>query len=320
MISQRAIEAIEYSDTDELLRVIDGYVAGRGWDELVALRHRCREAVTRGKQLWGVEEHIRYRLALGAPPPFAGPVVSEGASRFALGPLAEVAASTKTWSEMEPFMDEGPERKTFAAERVIRGEEPAEPIADLPARLLEWEPSYQVASYKANKVDTPSPKVPPLEGVDLPAPGERVNDIESEEALGDLVRPWTTESNGRAATSAVAGSAEQAIRSLGLSRARVGALAHDQALAWMAWAGASGGAHGRRRGAAAGRYGTWWALTTLMDLDWPPDPDRLGERIQRVRWLWFDDGAPQTGWALRLAVEDPTTGLSWAISAVDSAD
>ncbi|HIE21824.1 MAG TPA: hypothetical protein EYP73_04425 [Acidimicrobiia bacterium] len=77
MIEARAIEAIEASDTDELLRVVDGFCATRAWDDLVELRSRCREAVGRGKQLWGVEEHIRYRLALEAPAAWAGPVVSE---------------------------------------------------------------------------------------------------------------------------------------------------------------------------------------------------------------------------------------------------
>jgi hypothetical protein len=42
----------------------------------------------------------------------------------------------------------------------------------------------------------------------------------------------------------------------------------------MAWAAASGGAHGPRPGAAAGRFAAWWAAATLTDLhaDWPPDP------------------------------------------------
>ncbi|MCZ6661814.1 MAG: hypothetical protein O6951_02650, partial [Actinobacteria bacterium] len=67
MISRRAIDAIEASDTDDLLRVIDGYCAALEWELLLELKTRCREALSRGKQLWGVEEHIRYRLALEAP-------------------------------------------------------------------------------------------------------------------------------------------------------------------------------------------------------------------------------------------------------------
>lgn len=318
MISDRAIEAIESSDTDDLLRVIDGYTSVSSWDSLVDLRFRCREAVTRGKQLWGVEEHIRYRLALEAPPSFAGPVITEGAARFALGPLAEVAASTKTWQEMDPHLDAGPERMTYAAERVVRGEAVPESIADLPSSIMDWEPSYQVATYKSDKVEAPSPKLPEVEEVELAEPGERVEDPETEGALADLVQAWTDESDGRCDTSAVPGSAEQAIRSLGLSRARVGQMDSKHALSWMGWAGASGGAQGRRKGAAAGRYATWWVLAILKDLDWPPDPDHLGELVGALRWLWFDDGAPATGWVLRMAVEDSESGLAWAISAVDA--
>lgn len=320
MIDQRAIDAIEYSDTDELIRVIDEYCGSATWDDLVELRHRCRAAVGRGKQLWGVEEHIRYRLALEAPGEYAGPVVEEGAARFALGPLAEVAASTKTWTELETHISEGPERMTLAAERVIRGEAGIGPIIDLPDEIQPWEPSYPSATYKADKVEAPSPPPPRVDDVELPEDVERIGDPESEGALADLVQPWTEESNGNCDTATVQGTAASAIRALGLTRARVGRLETREALAWVMWAASSGGAHGRRRGAAAGRYGTWWLIATLEDLEWPPDPDEIGGTAERLNWYWFDDGAPATGWALRLAIEDLESGLSWAIAALDAAD
>lgn len=320
MISQRAIEAIEYSDTDELLRVVDGLCESGAWDELVALKTRCREAVGRGKQLWGVEEHIRYRLTLQAPGRWAGPAVSEGTARFTLGPLPEVAASTKTWRELEPHLDDGPWRAVTAAERVVRGDTDTDPIADLPNFLMEWEPAYPVATYKADKVEAPSPDPPRVEEMPLPSSFTEIDDPHSEGALFDLVAPWVTESNGRYETSTVEGDAGAAIRALGLSRARVGLLAHEDALRWMGWAGASGGAHGRRRGAAAGRYGVWWAIASLCDLDWPPAPDAMGETLESLTFYWFDDGSPGTGWELRLAVEDPRSTLAWAIAAVDAAD
>jgi hypothetical protein len=156
--------------------------------------------------------------------------------------------------------------------------------------------------------------------VDLPGPVDTLEDLESESALADLVLAWTTESNGRCDVVTVEGSAIRAIRSLGLADARIAEIEPERALAWMAWAGASGGAHGRRRGAAAGRFGAWWAVAAITDLDWPVAPDDLGRAIAGLRWAWFDDGAPGTGWQLRLAVEDPVSGLAWAVSAVDSAD
>jgi len=317
LISARALEAIESSDTDDLLRVIDGLCSSQAWDDLVELRARCREAVERGKQVWGAEEHIRYRLTLEAPPAYAGPAVSEGQSRFALGPLAEVAASTKTWLEMEPYLDVGPERRTLAAERVIRGERVDEPNLDLPGWLEGWEPGYPLATYKRDKVEAPSPSLPDLEDAELPTDFETVDDPQSEAALADLVQPWTDESNGRCQTSVVAGDHLAAIRALGATLCRHSVIDASLGLAWMGWAAASGGAHGRRRGAAAGRHLAWWAVAVMADLPWPCAPGDLGSAATRFAWFWFDDGSPGTGWALRLAIEDPDSGLAWAISAVD---
>ena len=320
MISQRAIDAIEVSDVDVLIRVIDGLCENHAWDRLVELKLRCGEAVGRGKQIWGIEEHIRYRLALEAPGKWAGEALNEGVARFALGPLPEVAASTKSWDELAPHLDDGPWRQVTAAERVLRGESGIGPIPDLPNRLEAWEPQYSLATYKSDKVETPSPS--PIEVYDTELPHEvvQVEDPQSEGALFDLVQPWITESNGRYEVATVEGDPTCAIRALGLTRARTGAMTPQQALSWMAWTGASGGAHGRRRGAAAGRYGAWWAVATICDLDWPPNPDEIGAAAQRLNYHWFDDGSPGTGWELRLAIEDPVSGLAWAISAVDSAD
>lgn len=320
MIDQTVIEAIELQDTDLLLRAIDGYCKNEAWDTLIVLRSRCQEAVTRGRQLWGVDEHIRYRLALEAPPAWAGPSTTEGPTRFTTGPLAEVVASTKTWTELDPQLEVGPIRATVAAERVVRGDVIDGEVADLPGALQTWEPAYAVATYKPDKVETPSPELPGLQAVDLPEEVRTLDDIDSESALADLVGPWTAESNGRSQVVTVEGDARAAIRALGLRHARMGTLTPSQALAWMAWAGASGGAHGRRRGAAAGRYGAWWVVATLADMEWPPTPDDIGEAVDRMEWFWFDDGTPGTGWELRIAIEDPNSDLAWAISAVDAAD
>jgi hypothetical protein len=320
VISQRAIEAIEHSDTDGLLRVVDGLCEDGEWDQLVELKERCREALGRGKQLWGVEEHVRYRLTLEAPGRYAGAAVSEGVARFTLGPLPEVAASTKTWTELDEYLDDGPWRAVTAAERVVRGELGTEPIADLPNHLIDWEPEYLLATYKPDKVEAPSPSPPIVSEVVLPSEFTPIDDPQSEGALFDLIQPWVTESNGRYETSAVEGTVLHAIRALGLTRARVGRLDDAEAIRWMAWAGASGGAQGRRRGSAAGRYGAWWVIATLCDLDWPPDPDQVGNALRGLDFYWFDDGSPSTGWELRLAIEDTNSALAWAISAGDAAD
>ena len=89
----------------------------------------------------------------------------------------------------------------------------------------------------------------------------------------------------------------------------------------MAWAAASGGAHGRRKGMAAGRFAAWWAVAALTDQldDWPLPPDEIGEALAELRWYRWDAGHPSTGWALRLAVEDPERSMAWAVEAVDPA-
>ena len=91
-------------------------------------------------------------------------------------------------------------------------------------------------------------------------------------------------------------------------------------MAWIAWAGASGGAHGRRRGAASGRFSAWWLLGALGDYtdDWPVDPDMLGQFANELRWYRWDAFEPTVGWSLQLAVEDPDEDVAWAIAALDA--
>lgn len=317
MIPPRAVEAIESSDTDELLRVVDDFCKSRSWGDLELLRSRCHEALQRGKQLWGVEEHIRYRLALEAPAEVAGRVVSEGSSRFGLGPLPEVAASSHSWVELSGHLEHGPTRATTAAERVVRGETVDNERLELPGQLLDWEPRYVTATYKRDRVEAHAPDLPSLQEVALPGEVQSIGDPISESGLSDLVAPWVEESNGRCETSTVEGDHLSAIRGLGLTTARAGALSPLEALSWMGWAAASGGAHGRRRGAAAGRYLAWWAVAGLADLDWPPDPAAVGAATRAIGWHWFDDGSPDIGWSIRLAISDPKQGISWAIAAVD---
>jgi len=162
-------------------------------------------------------------------------------------------------------------------------------------------------------------RVPRFTAVALPTSFTVVDDRDATRALTDLASAWTDGSNGRAAAVAVEGDAAAAIAALQPSGARIAEVDLTHAVALMAWTGASGGAHGRRRGMATGRFGAWWALAAVMGLldDWPPSPDELGDAAARLRWhRWADPAAP-TGWSLRLAVEDPDEGLAWAVAATD---
>ena len=102
---------------------------------------------------------------------------------------------------------------------------------------------------------------------------------------------------------------------------RLARITPSLAMAWLAWAGASGGAHGRRRGAAIGRFGAWWTVAALTDAAdaWPVEPDVIGELVASLQWYWWDAGEPRLGWELQLAAADPAEGYAWAISAHDSA-
>lgn len=318
-------DLIELGDPDELLREVDRRCDARDWPGLLELRDRCLAAVERGKQLWGVAAQAEYRLALEGDGAAAAKVILPGAGRFALGPLTEVAASSHQWSELADHLAGGPLRSLVAHERVVRGEDldavttVDRRVLDIPLFLQPWEPAYPVAEYKSHSADFPAPEGPALERVDLPVAGRPARDPEGERALRDLAAAWATESNGRAEVVSVEGGAHEAVAALGLRRVRMGALEPASALAHMAWTAASGGAHGRRRGMAPGRFAAWWVLAALdgaLD-DWPLSPEHAEDIASSLRWFLWDAAEPATGWHLRLAVEDPEAGLAWTLVATD---
>lgn len=318
-------EAIEANDLDGLVRLVDGFAAGREWDAIIDLRHRCREAVERGKQLWGVAHYANYRLALDAPPPIAGPVIGEPRGQLLPGPLTEVLGCRFDWATLAPHLPDGPEAAVVAQERVIRGEDLRtsdvdSTVLDLPLHTLPWE-RFPPVEYRPDGGTFDPPDEPPMEEVAIEFDGEPIPGDEGAEALFELGREWLTRSNGRVEVSCINGTAEQAIASLGPHRVLVAELQLTDAVEWMAWLGASGGAYGSRRGGAAGRSLAWWALAALTGLDeeWPVAPEELGAAASELRWVLWSDLAPSTGWTCHLAVEDHLDGLAWALTAVDGA-
>lgn len=317
-------QLIEASDLDGLVALIGRLVAVGDWDGIDDVMRRCDEAVTRGKQVWGAREYAEYRLALDAPAERAATVLHVGAGRFAHGPLWEVAASTHTWAELAPHITQPTIAASVAQERALRGE----PVTDgdvpfgteLPLHPAPWEPGYLVATYRADGVDVPGPDVGDLSWVDLGQRVTRIEDRQACDALLDVVRPWLDESSGRGEAVAVEGDAADAIRALGPHRVRLAPIDLPVAIQVMSWAGASGGAYGRRRGTPAGRAAAWWALAALlgMDEEWPVSAGALGEAAGSLRWLAWDPGDQVGGWAFHLAVGDPGEGLAWAVSAVDA--
>ncbi len=315
---------VETGDPAALLRAVHGLCAGRDWDGLVELRERLIEAVERGRPLWPLRTYVEYRLALEAPGREAAAVLRPGAGRFALGPLTEVAGAGHRWEELAPHLDDAGIAGAVAQERVLRGEDlrgdrRARPeVLELPLVLADWEPAYALATYKADEVEVPDPGaelVPMRSGRAEPAPTAELPEVVR--ALTALVEAWTTASNGDARAAAVRGGPGDALAALGQPEHRIGRLDGPQAIARMAWAAASGGAYGERRGAALGRFDAWWAASALAGLDWPPDPEALGEGVARLSWWCWDDGMPASGWVLRLAVTDEAAGWSAALDATD---
>ena len=320
-LPKSVLDAVDLADTDSRVRSIDGFCASRSWDDMLTLRLHCQAAVERGKQLWAVDEHVRYRLALEGPAELAAAAVAEGPARWTLGPLTEVVAQRHTWIELDPHLPAGPERVFVAHERAIRGEA-VDPLSvdpmilEIPVVLAEWEPRYPVADYKADRAEFPSPSVSgvrPLETIHA----HRLDADPGIEALAGLVKPWIEQSSGRADVVVVEGGVAEALGSMGVPSPSVVRIEPQDALAWICWAAASGAAHGRRRGSATGRFETWWALATVADLDFPPDPDDFGEVLSELVFHWWSDGIDE-GWRLNLAITDPEIDRTWAITAIDA--
>lgn len=315
-------DLVEAAEPNPLLGRVDALVERRDWDGLVELATRCLQATERGKQLWPIAEHIDYRLALEAPGPYAGAVLHAEAGRFALGPLTEVAASTHTFAELADHIRSPHAAGFVAAERIVRKEDlrgadgTYPETLEMPMSLATWEPDYPLAVYRADKATFPDPKVKARLKPASAEPFDAFDDEEVQRTLNGLVDVWVSQSNGAVEVITGDGTAAGAIGSMGFEQFRIGEIDLAQAVAVMAWAAASGGARGRRRGAAFGRFAAWTAASTLADLEWPPDPDELGIAASELRWFLWEPSISTKGWNLHLAIES-VDGWASAIAASD---
>jgi hypothetical protein len=317
-------EAVDRGDLDECLRWVDDLAGGRQWDDLDTLRLRCRRAHERGHQLWPAASYAAHRLALEGPPLIAADVAQHDGAAFTIGPLWEVAASTHSWADLAPHMEAGPVADLAAQERVMRGDTLDRAGDELPPELATIEPAYLLATYRADEVVVDGPPPPdfgPPHRLSRPPP--QLADAGTADAWRNVVAPWVVQSTGRLQTTCVAGDAEAAIAALAGGRAV--SLAHigpGDALLRLQWAGASGGAHGRRRGGAVGRAVAWWMVATLLDVtaEWPLTAAELTAWGGELEWLAWRPEAGTSGWDLRLAVADPQAGRAWAVEAIDAGE
>ncbi|CAB4607036.1 unannotated protein [freshwater metagenome] len=316
-------DLIRRADLDELVRFVDGTCDARDWDLLVDIRNKARSAVSTGRQLWPIATLANYRLALWSPAEYAVRALDDTARTFMPGPVSEIIAVHHTWEELEEHLADGHDRSLIAHERAMRGDgidEDEHSVLEIPMELQEWEPRYVMASYTDDGVDFPSPDVPSLLDTIECVSSHPIDDLDSVLAFRRLVEPWTTQSNGTAEAVVVEGGTPEALGALGLSHARTAPLTADEALGWLAWAGASGGSHGKRRGAATGRGEAWWFLATFVGLadDWPCYANEFGDVISSLEFTAYTyDKAPTVGWGLHLVIEDPEEGLAIALRATD---
>ena len=323
-------------DLDGLVRLIDDRCSDRDWAGLLRVRDRCAAATREtGRQLWPAATLAEYRLALLAPPEWAATVLDGEAGRFTIGPLSEVAAVHHTWAELAPHLPAVPVALFVAHERGIRGElvdadsvRVLPPVLDIPPVLRPWEPEYPISTYTYTDAgagaDHPEPaSTGTLRSITLEPGGELgggvVDDENTELAVRQLVDAWTATSTGHAEVVCVEGTHLAALAALGVRSARIAEIPATEALARIAWAGASGGAHGRRRGMAIGRFSAWWLVAALGDLDWPPTDEDVVELLDELRWYRWDAHEPEGGWRLQLLVENESEGVAWAINAADAA-
>ena len=325
-VSESQYDLINSADLDGLVRFIDDYCETRSWHDLLGLRDACKAAVVNGRQVWPASTLAEYRLALLAPAEIAVQVVDEEAGRFTMGPLTEVIAQNHQWSELREFLQPSPTSTYIAYECGIRGQQvdgKLFPALESPCMLLPVETNYALAEYHDNEAKFPTPAIPEMGNpVAIPASSANVVlDSEVSTAFHQLVDAWTTQSNGELRISCVEGSVLDALAALEVQEARLSLLTSSDALAWLTWAGASGGAHGRRRGNALGRDAAWWTIAALTEQisRWPLNNEELETAVNSLQWFWWDANEPTTGWNVQLCVHHADRNRSWAISLNDVA-
>lgn len=312
-------DLIEAEDVEALLFEIDVRCGDGDWDGLEVLAQRCRDALERGRQLWPVASHVDYRLALEAPARWAASVL-ERSSRFTLGPLTEVAASSHTWAELAPHLPGAHVAAVVAQERILRGEDlrsdpgAADGVFELPMALARGETGHRLPEYRAHDADFPDPVEPPgAEAIDsgrVPAESAVAMAPATTSAVRDLFEAWTADSDGTCRLAAATGGAAVAAAATGAGALRLAEIDAGTALVRLTWAGASGGTHGRRRGGATGRFLAWWAAAALGGIDWPvPGTDAFAD----VSWWWWEPLPRPPGLLCALAVEDRRSGVSTAL-------
>jgi hypothetical protein len=320
------------------------------WAELLGSYRRTRAAAyARGGERAAAEESaaVGHELALGAPAAVAAglfdPAAGEGAVAGEqdgwVGPLWEVLASRHPWRELAPLPIAEPVRTLVAHTRVLLGEEPAGfggpadprhraapayaapavPLVLRPWEQAGWEPADRVTDYRpggaAATAHFPLPESREgLGPVRLPDPGA-VLPVAGQPATGALrgLCGWLDARCVRGTAPEAAALFAPADRG---GPVTAGYLPFTAAYPALVRAGSGAGAYGRSGGAARGRLALWRALTAMADPAGQCTAAEVDALVARMRCFTWCGPADEI-WHLHLALEDPATGLAWAVSGCD---
>ncbi|MER7703278.1 hypothetical protein ABTX81_10300 [Kitasatospora sp. NPDC097605] len=307
------------------------------WTELLGAYRQARAAaVAFGAP--GAPAHSRaaaataplgHLIAYAAPPevaarlfdPDGGPGTAADVADHDAGPLWEVLATRHSWRRLAPLLGPPPVRRLVAQTRVLLGEDlsrDAEPDREgVPLLLEPWEAPGRgeggaaVREYlrdggsRSALLTLPASREG-LAPVELPEPGARLPGQPATRALAELA--------GWARAVCVRGTAPHAAARLAPGRLVTGGYL-PFVLAWPALVQA--GVADRAHGAAHGRLALWRVLAAMAGAGaGRPGPAlrvEVGALVARMRCFTWDDPADRLR-HLHLALEDPATGLSWALS------
>ncbi|QKW22694.1 hypothetical protein HUT16_29605 [Kitasatospora sp. NA04385] len=286
------------------------------WEELL---ERFRLARALGDPLSGPLGHL---VAYGAPAalaarlfdPDGGPGAPATAADHDAGPLWEVLATRHPRPVLDALPLPPAIRRLTAHTRALLGEDPGDDTPDeggVPYRLLPWEDSgwerdtrvreYLPAGGARRALHLAPPTREGLAVIELPNPAGRLTGLAATRALAGLA-DWTT-------AVCVRGRAADAVAQLaGGPEVTGGPLpfaALYPALVHLASARPD-------RGAAQGRLAVWQVLAA-MDGTAVPARAAAESLVARLRCLAWTEPADDLR-HLHLALEDPATGLAWALS------
>ncbi|MFB7471929.1 hypothetical protein [Kitasatospora sp. NPDC056184] len=271
---------------------------------------------------------LGHLIAYAAPPevaarlfdPDGGPGTAAAVTDHDAGPLWEVLATRHCWRRLAPLLGPPPVRRLVAQTRVLLGEDlsrDAEPDREgVPLRLEPWEAAGRgegapVREYlrdggsRSALLTLPASREG-LAPVELPGSGARLPGQPATRALAELA--------GWARAVCVRGSAPQAAAQLAPGRLVTGGYL-PFALVWAALVQA--GVADRAHGAAHGRLALWRVLAAMAGAGAEgarrADRAEVGALVARMRCFTWEDPADRLR-HLHLALEDPATGLSWAVS------